>query len=107
MAKTTGTSELVAYAGDLNAWILGQIELLEAGRLADLDLPNLVEELRALAISQEQEIESRLTVLLQHLLKWEYQPDRRSNSWRATILEQRYRISRIIARKSEPASASG
>jgi Domain of unknown function DUF29 len=98
MSKLAETSELVAYADDLNAWALQQIELLRAGRFAELDVQNLVEELRALAISQEHEIENRLTVLLQHLLKWEHQPDRRSNGWRATILEQRYRIGRVIAK---------
>ena len=96
MGKLAETSVLVAYADDLNAWALQQIELLETERFAELDVQNLVEELRALAISQEHEVESRLTMLLQHLLKWEYQPDRRSNSWRATILEQRYRIGRVI-----------
>jgi Domain of unknown function DUF29 len=36
-------------------------------------------------------------VLLMHLLKWHYQPEQRSNSWRATITEQRIRILDLLS----------
>jgi hypothetical protein len=39
---------------------------------------------------------SRLTVLLVHLLKWEQQPDQRTNSWRATILNQRQELRDLL-----------
>jgi hypothetical protein len=91
-------SELVSYDEDYNAWVLEQVALLKAGRFSDLDIKHLAEELKALTASQQQEIENRLTVLLQHLLKWEFQPARRSDSWRATTLEQRSRINRVIQR---------
>jgi len=35
-------------------------------------------------------------VLLQHLLKWQYQPVRRGKSWKLTIKEQRLRIEKIL-----------
>jgi len=98
MAKFGGTSELVAYDEDFHRWGLEQIELLEARRLRDLDVVNLIEELKALVGSTEREIESRMMVLLLHLLKWQYQPSHRSNSWRGTIAEQRYRIARELAK---------
>jgi hypothetical protein len=98
MARLGAASELIRYEDDYHAWVLQQIALLEAGRLADLDGENLADELKGLAVSEEQEIESRLTVLLQHLLKWEFQSERRTNSWRASILEQRSRINRVIER---------
>ena len=46
--------------------------------------------------SKERELENRLGVLLAHLLKWVYQPERRGNSWRAMIIEQRRRIERVL-----------
>ena len=97
MVKTS-TSELIAFDQDFHAWVLEQIELLKGGRFADLDIEHLVDELRAVAMAEESEIDNRLVVLLHHLLKWEFQPQRRSNSWRATILEQRKRINRVISK---------
>ncbi len=94
----TATSELVFFDQDFHAWVIEQIDLLKSGRFADLDIEHLTDELRAVAMAEESEIESRLVVLLQHLLKWEFQSERRSNSWRATILEQRTRINRVISR---------
>ena len=96
MAKSS-TSELVAYDDDYYAWVLDQIALLKAARFDDLDIGHLTDELRDLGNVTRREIESRLTVLLQHLLKWEFQPDKRSNSWRATIIEQRRRINAELA----------
>jgi hypothetical protein len=39
---------------------------------------------------------SRLTVLLAHLLKWEQQPEQRSNSWGATIAHQRDELGDLL-----------
>jgi Domain of unknown function DUF29 len=91
------TSELVSFDQDFHAWVLEQIELLKSRRFADLDIEHLVDELRAVAMAEESEIDNRLVVLLHYLLKWEFQPERRSNSWRATLLEQRTRINRVIS----------
>ena len=95
MAKP-GTSALTRYDEDCHAWILGQIALLEQGRFTTLDIPNLVEELNALASSYRHAIESRLGVLLLHLLKWHWQPDKRTVSWESSIIEQRSRIARRL-----------
>jgi hypothetical protein len=98
MARLDATSELIRYDEDLHAWTLEQVRLLEAGRLADLDIVHLVDELKELADMPKSEIATRLVVLLQHLLKWQFQPEKRSNSWRATILEQRFRINEDLSR---------
>lgn len=54
--------------------------------------------------SEQRELENRLVVLLSHLLKWQYQPDRKWKSWRTTIKEQRvairYRIKNSPSLKS-------
>jgi hypothetical protein len=90
---------LVSIDEDYALWCAQQGALLRGGRLGALDRENLAEEIESLGSSHADEIESRLSVLLTHLLKWRFQPERRSNSWRATIEEQRERIARRI-RKS-------
>jgi hypothetical protein len=80
------------YDQDFYAWTQKQVELLHAGRLQELDIENLIEELDSLGKQQRQELRNRLGVLLGHLLKWHYQPDARSKSWFYTIQEQRRRI---------------
>ena len=81
--------EATAYAGDYYAWVQEQVAALKAGQFDLLDLDNLAEEVGDLAISVKREIRSRLKVLLIHLLKWRFQPARRSSSWEATIVDQR------------------
>lgn len=71
-------------------------EALRSSQWDGLDVGNLVEEIESLGRRERQELENRLAVLLGHLLKWQYQPTERSNSWRATIREQRRRISRLL-----------
>jgi hypothetical protein len=90
------TSELVSFDQDFHAWVLEQIDLLKSSRFADLDIEHLTDELRAVAMAERNEIRNRLPVLLQYLLKWEFQSERRSDSWRATILEQCTQINDII-----------
>jgi hypothetical protein len=84
------------YDQDFYAWTQCQMELLQAGRWNELDIANLIEELDSLGKQQRQELENRLEVLLGHLLKWRYQPEGRSKSWRATIREQRQKIQRHL-----------
>ena len=84
------------YTEDFHAWALQNAQLLREGRLDDIDIDNIAEELEDMGGSKERELESRLGVLLAHLLKWVYQPERRCNSWQATIEEQRRRIERLL-----------
>lgn len=88
--------QLTSIGDDYALWCAEQGSLLREGRLDVLDRDNVAEEIEGLGRSQEDEIESRLAILLTHLLKWRFQPDGRSNSWRATIFEQRSRIARRI-----------
>lgn len=91
--------KVAGYHDDLALWSAEQAALIRAGKLDRIDLANVAEEIESLGNSQESEIESRMTVLLCHLLKWQYQPSRRSPSWQGTIIEQRSRIARVV-RKS-------
>ncbi len=85
------------YETDLYAWTREQAGLLRAGRLDELDIEHLAEEIEAVGSSQRHELRRRLARLLQHLLKFEYQPELRSRSWRVTIAVQRSDISVLLA----------
>ena len=82
----------VAYEADFHAWTSDQAARLRDLRPNSIDWENVAEEIESLGKSQRREIRSRLVVLLAHLLKWAYQPDARSNSWRASIVEARTEI---------------
>jgi hypothetical protein len=80
------------YEQDFYQWTHEQAGLLKAGALSQLDIPNLIEEIESMGKTQKHELINRLAVLLMHLLKWDYQPERQSRSWELTIKEQRIRI---------------
>lgn len=80
------------YDSDFAGWAMGQAELARQAGGQGLDLPNLAEELESLGKSQRQKRDSHLRILLLHLLKWRYQPDRRSQSWRESIVNSRREI---------------
>jgi hypothetical protein len=84
------------YETDFYAWTQEQSKLVTSGRWASLDASNLVEELESLGRKERQELRNRLGVLLGHLVKWQFQPEQRSNSWRGTIREQRKQISLLL-----------
>lgn len=73
------------YDRDFHAWSRQQAELLRAGELAQADLEHITEEIESVGKTVNRELVSRLTVLLLHLLKWRYQPEGHSNSWRLSI----------------------
>jgi hypothetical protein len=84
------------YEADFYAWTQKQARLLRERRFDDLDLDNLVDEVRSVGSSEKREIRSRLKVLLSHLLKWKFQPGLRGPSWRRTIRDQREAIADIV-----------
>lgn len=86
----------IQYEKDFYAWSLHNAKLLRAGKLSEVDIKNLAEEIESMGKSEKRELMNRLAVLLAHLLKWKYQPARRSNSWKYTIKEQRLRLLRLI-----------
>lgn len=84
------------YKTDFYAWTQHQAEALKQHQWELLDLPNLLEEIAALGRRERQELRNRLGILLGHLLKWQYQPELRGNSWLATIREQRREILTLL-----------
>jgi hypothetical protein len=85
------------YEVDFYAWTIEQSKFLKVGDFKHLDITNLVEEIESLGKQERRELESRLGVLIGHLLQWEYQPEKRSKSWRATIREQRRAAQKLIS----------
>ena len=84
------------YDRDFYAWTQEQARLLREGRLSELDLDNLAEEIESMGKQQRREMRNRLALLLMHLLKWQYQVSHRTPSWRFTIREQRDEILQLL-----------
>jgi len=85
------------YDHDLTAWSREQAHLLRAGAFSQLDIIHLAEEIEDLGKRERRALESRLAVLLGHLLKWQFQPDDPNRkSWRATINVQRRSVGKLL-----------
>ena len=84
------------YENDIVAWAKEQACLLRSGKLSALDIEHIAEEIEDVGKSEQRELASRMAVLLAHLLKWQYQPERQSGSWQRTIKEQRKAIARRL-----------
>ncbi|EAM47679.1 DUF29 domain-containing protein [Crocosphaera watsonii WH 8501] len=80
------------YDKDYCLWLEETIQVLREGRLTELDISNLIEEIEDMGISQKKAVKSNSRILLMHLLKWKYQPTKRSKSWKSSIIEHRKRI---------------
>jgi hypothetical protein len=86
------------YEQDFFEWTRCNAALLRAGRFDQADIAHIAEEIEDMGRSESRELESRLSLLLMHLLKWQIQPERRGRSWRATIDVQRKELLRLLRR---------
>ncbi len=84
------------YDLDFVDWVSQTVGLLREGRFDELDLAHLIEEVEDLGNRHRDAIDSQLTRLLMHLLKWQHQAERRSSSWESSIRESRKQISRLL-----------
>jgi hypothetical protein len=96
MGKPLQKPEASLYERDFYAWLRDQATQLRARSHNNIDWENLAEEIESVGRSERREIESRLALLILHLLKWQFQPGRRSESWKLSIGEQRTWIPGII-----------
>jgi len=80
------------YEQDFCLWIETTANLLKNGQFSQLDIENLVEEIETIGRSEKNALESNLIIVFLHLLKWQYQPSKRSRSWESSIFEHRTRI---------------
>jgi hypothetical protein len=97
-AANTGIKPVTTklYEADFYAWTQEQAALLRSGHLNEIDAEHLIEELESMGASDRRELLSRLQVLVLHLLKWQFQPERRNKSWLLTINHQRDAIDRLL-----------
>lgn len=84
------------YDRDFAEWTQITAELLRQRKFDEIDIENVAEEIESLGKRDRRELSSRLKVLLMHLLKWTYQPEKYTNSWRSTVKEQRRQIKAIL-----------
>jgi hypothetical protein len=81
---------------DFYAWTQKQAQLLRTGKLDEIDWQNIAEEIEDMGRSEKRQLESRLEILIMHLLKWQFQPNLRFRSWQLTIKEQRLRLEKLL-----------
>jgi hypothetical protein len=80
------------YETDYALWLEETAQHLRNGDLDRLDIKNLLEEIEAMGRSDRRAIRRNLEQLLMHLLKWHYQPQKLTNSWKYSIREHRKRL---------------
>jgi ribosomal protein L29 len=93
-----GSKGTRSYDGDIVAWATEQARLLRSGRWDRLDVEHIAEEIEGVGKSEQRELASRMAALLTHLLKWQFQRERRGASWETTIRTQRNSIARRLRR---------
>jgi hypothetical protein len=92
------------YEQDFYGWIHHNIKLLQQGRIAEIEVNSLIEELESMAKRDRHELVSHFIILIAHLLKWQFQLKQLQNywdswqggSWRSSIIEQRLQIDRQL-----------
>jgi hypothetical protein len=96
-AKVAITADTELYERDFCLWVEEQVRLLREGRLEQLDVVNLIDEVEDLGIHEKTAVGSNLVVVLKHLLEYQFQPRRRSRSWLSWIAEHRRRLRNDLA----------
>lgn len=96
MTSSSFVNDKNLYNQDFYLWTKTVVQQLKENKFNEIDIPNLIEEIESMGKSEKRELKTRLIVLLMYLLKWQYQPEKRSESWRSTISEQRICIETLL-----------
>ncbi len=96
MSNNHQLSLKTVYEQDYQLWLDGTIENLKHRNFDNLDIDLLIEEIEEMGGSLKDALENNLIVILAHLLKWKYQPEKRLGSWKASIKENRRRVNKSI-----------
>jgi hypothetical protein len=86
----------IEYNKDFYNWTLHNADLIRQQKFAEVDIEHVAEEIESMGNRDRRELINRLAVLIAHLLKWEYQPNKRSKSWKLTIKEQRIKVLQLL-----------
>lgn len=92
------------YEADFYLWCYEQAEALRQRRFAVVDLPNIIEELESMGRSDRRALRSSYRLVILHLLKWQFQPERLTTSWQTTLNRQREQIEELEAESPSLAS---
>jgi len=84
------------YDTDETAWLEATAELVRLRHWEAVDAAHLAEYLDDMARRDKREVLSRLAVLIAHLLKWRFQPERRTRSWQETVEVQRQELDELL-----------
>jgi len=94
--KTLKPPAASLYDQDFATWTSETARLLRARRFDQIDIEHVAEEIEDMGKREKRELLSRLSVLILHLLKWRYQPDKQSPGWQSTIVTQRAALERLL-----------
>jgi len=108
-AKSLTQPTTLLYDEDFARWTAETARLLREGRFAEIDIEYVAEEIEDMGKNQHRELGSRLVVIIKHLLKWQFQPQKRSKSWKSAIIVQRAELKQLFeqspsVRRTAPAS---
>lgn len=84
------------YERDFARWALREAEILQAGRLEEIDLANPVEEIESRGRKQFDKVRSHFRIMLLHMPKWDQQPERRTRSWTLFIRDARDQVDSTV-----------
>ena len=84
------------HDSDFYAWTKETAQLLKEGRVSEVDIKNIAEELESMGNSDKRALISCFSVLIAHLLKWKHQKEKRSKSWSLTIKNQRVMVKDLL-----------
>lgn len=92
LEKQAAVFGLRSHEKDIYAWSLVQAGLLRQKRFREVDLANVIEEIESVGRSERRALKSSCRLVTMHLLKWRYQPERRTASWSDAIGRERANI---------------
>ncbi len=84
------------YDQDFYAWALHSADLLRQRKFEEIDVEHMAEEIESMGSREKRELVTMLAILIARLLKWQFQTDRRANSWKYSIREQRIQVLDIL-----------
>jgi len=97
ISRFTGEKKMYpSHEKDTYGWAVHTVQLLRNKKMSEVDFDGIIEELEEMGISNKHALKNRLSQLIFHLLKWQYQPDFRGRSWEGSIEEQRIRLKDLL-----------
>jgi hypothetical protein len=86
----------INYSDDFFGWTHEQIQLLKCKDYQNMDVIHLMQEIESLGNSERSKLESHLIILLMHLLKMKFQPERQTRSWGLSVINARFHANRTL-----------